>query len=139
MVSSRTLAGRELTVPDGLDGPTLLLVAFRQEQQRDVDTWIAAVPDGAGVSLLEVPVLARRWRPARRFIDGGMASNMDQRTREQTMCRDVLGSSSTDVHALLVDADGRVEWRTTGPATAAGVTALTAAIDRLDRGATPEA
>lgn len=137
--SSTTLAGAALTVPDDLTGPTLLLFAYRQWQQRDVDTWIAAGRD-TGVRLLEVPVLGRRWLPGRRFIDGGMASNMDRATREQTMCvythvenfrRDVLGVSSTKVLAVLVDADGRVAWHALGPADQAGTATLRAAIGDL--------
>ena len=137
--SSATLAGAPLTVPDDLTGPTLLLFAYRQRQQRDVDTWIAAAR-GTRIRLLEVPVLGRRWLPGRRFIDGGMASNMDRATREQTMCvythvarfrRDVLGVSSTRVLAALVDADGRVAWHALGPADEAGTATLRAAITDL--------
>ena len=104
--TSTTLAGEELTVPSGLDGPTLLCVAYRQRQQADVDTWLAVVGADPRVEVLEVPVLGRRWLPGRRFIDGGMASNMDAATRARTMCvytdvdafrRDVLGVRSTEV------------------------------------------
>lgn len=72
-----TLAGRHVVVPDDFGGPTLLLFAYRQHQQRDVDTWIRSIPRVDDVRVLEVPVLGRRWLPARRFINGGMASNMD--------------------------------------------------------------
>lgn len=130
--TSTTLAGAELAVPDDLPAPTLLLFAYRQRQQRDVDTWIAAVR-GTGVELLEVPVLGRQWLPGRRFIDGGMAANMDRSTREQTMCvytsvaafrRDVLGVSSSRVLAALVDRTGRVLWHALGPADDARAAAL---------------
>ena len=137
---STTLAGRPLAVPDDLTGPTLLLFAYRQHQQRDVDTWIRSVPPGSGVRVLEVPVLGRRWLPGRRFIDGGMAANMDQATREQTMCvytdvgrfrRDVLGVSSGQVLAVLVDAAGRVRWHASGPASDTGAARLRAAVTGL--------
>ncbi len=141
--SSTTLAGVSLAVPHDLTGPTLLLFAYRQRQQRDVDTWIAAAR-GSGVRLLEVPVLGRRWLPGRRFIDGGMAANMDQPTREQTMCvythvaafqRDVLGVSSRQVLAALVDEVGRVCWHGLGPADDADVVTLRARIADLAAGA----
>ncbi len=124
--SSTTLAGRPLTVPDDLTGPTLVVFAYRQRQQPDVDTWIRSLPPASPVRLLEVPVLGRRWRPGRRLIDGGMASNMDRATREQTMCvytdvaafrRDVLGVSSSRVLAVLLDRRGHVRWHAFGPAT----------------------
>jgi len=136
--ASTTLAGRPLVVPDDLTGPTLLLFAYRQRQQRDLDTWIRSVAGDSTVRVLEVPVLGRRWLPGRRFIDGGMASNMDQATREQTMClytdvvafrRDVLGVASSQVLAVLVDEHGRVRWHALGPAADAGVAGLRRALD----------
>jgi len=63
---------------------TLAVVAFQQRQQSCVDRWIdravaAGVPPttrGATgpipAAVVEVPVLSTRWRPVRRFIDGGM-------------------------------------------------------------------
>lgn len=137
---STTLAGRDLVVPDGLSGPTLLLFAYRQHQQRDVDTWIRAVRPDDGIRVLEVPVLGRRWLPGRRFIDGGMASNMDAATREQTMCvytdvagfrRDVLGVTSSQVLATLVDAEGGIRWRALGPASDRGRADLASAVADL--------
>ncbi len=137
---SRTLAGRPLALPRDLRRPTLLLFAYRQHQQRDVDTWIRAVADDERIDVLEVPVLGRRWRPARALIDGGMASNMDQPTREQTMCvytdvdrfrRRVLGTDSERVTAVLVSADGRIAWHALGPATAVSLAELVVAIGSL--------
>lgn len=131
--ASTTLAGRPLVVPDDLTGPTLLLFAYRQSQQRDVDTWIRSVAGDSTVRVLEVPVLGRRWLPGRRFIDGGMASNMDRATREQTMClytdvvafrRDALGVDSSRVLAVLVDEHGHVHWHALGAATDAGIETL---------------
>lgn len=139
--SSRTLAGVPLTVPDDLERPTLVCVAYQQRQQRDVDTWLAIVADDPRVDVLEVPVLGRRWLPGRRFIDGGMASNMDAATRAQTMCvytdvigfrRDVLGVTSEEVCAMLVAANGRVWWSALGPATPAAAADLRTAIGAID-------
>lgn len=140
---STTLAGRRLSVPDDLTGPTLLLFAYRQHQQADVDTWIRSIADDATVRILEVPVLGRRWLPGRRFIDGGMASNMDRTTREQTMCvytdvtafrRDVLGVDSSEVLAALVDVTGRVHWHAQGPASDTGAEDLRQALAQVKGG-----
>ncbi len=137
--SSRTLAGRDLTVPDDLEVPTLLCFAYQQRQQGDVDTWLAVVADDDRVGVLEVPVLGRRWRPARAFIDGGMASNMDEATRSRTMCvytdvdrfrSRVLGVDETEICAVLVGRDGQVAFSALGPVTPAAATALRAALDR---------
>jgi hypothetical protein len=135
--ASTTLAGEPLAVPDDLGGPALLLFAYRQRQQRDVETWIRSVPDNAAIQILEVPVLGRRWLPVRRFIDGGMASNMERATREQTMCvytdvaafrRNVLGVGSRRVLAVLVDPGGHVRWHAIGPASEAGARELRRAV-----------
>jgi hypothetical protein len=135
--ASRTLAGDDLALPDDLDGPALLLFAYRQDQQSDVETWLPAVPPDGSVRVLEVPVLGRRWLPGRRFIDGGMASNMDETTRRQTMCvytdvagfrRDVLGVDTTEILAALVTDAGAVRWHATGPATRETTAALRSAI-----------
>jgi hypothetical protein len=70
-------------------------------------------------------VIATRWSPARRVIDGGMAQAVrapEARRRTLTVYTDVrrvtdaLAIDTTDtVTVLLVDADGRLRWRTTGP------------------------
>lgn len=121
--SGTTLAGRRRTLPDDLARPTLLAFAYRQRQQPDVESWLAVV-QGDEVDVLEVPLLGRRWMPARRFINGGMAANMDLPTREQTMCvytdvgafrRDVLGVRSRKVLACLVHPGGEVAWHALGP------------------------
>lgn len=138
--ASRTLAGEPLTVPRDLTVPTLLCVAYRMWQQRDVDTWLATVAGDERIGVLEVPVLGRQWLPTRRFIDGGMAANMDASTRARTMCvytsvgrfrRDVLGVTSTEVCAVLVEPDGRVAWHALGPAVPDAVAGLQTAIDDL--------
>lgn len=94
-LSGRSLAGRNLRIPGDLAGETnVLLLAFRQRQQRDIDHWITALGavgvatspphDEGGLPILgrlaavlyELPLLGARWLAARAFIDGGMASNI---------------------------------------------------------------
>lgn len=138
--TSTTLAGDALRIPGDLGRPTLLVFAYERLQQRDVESWIHAVAGSDQLRVLEVPVLSRRWLPGRRAINGGMASQMDRTTREQTMCvytnvtafrRDVLGVTSTEILAALVTPDGTVRWHATGPADNAGAAALRAAVAEL--------
>ncbi len=94
-VKGRSLAGSELAVPGGLAGETnILLLAFHQWHQRDIDAWIAALSDAGiptspphdergratservPVVLYEIPMLGGKWQPFRGFIDGGMASSI---------------------------------------------------------------
>ncbi len=86
---TRALDGTPRDLPGDLPADrTLVLLAYRQRHQRDVDEWIAlavalgvpATPRGATgpltTAVVEVPFLARVWWPARRLIDGGMAQGI---------------------------------------------------------------
>ena len=69
-----SLLGEAKHLPADLPAdPTLVLLAFRQRQQAQVDRWIARAGDAP---VVEIPCLGRQWRPVRRFIDGGMASSI---------------------------------------------------------------
>ena len=91
----RSLAGSDLVLPGDLAGVSnVLILAFQQRQQRDVDGWIAALEE-AGVAgspphdesgravpgelpavVYEIPMLGGKWQAFRGFIDGGMASSI---------------------------------------------------------------
>lgn len=66
-VSGENLHGEKVTFPDDLKGqPALVLVAFKREQQAEVDTWLAqigafeaAIP---GIRVVETPTISStRW------------------------------------------------------------------------------
>lgn len=130
-VTGRTLLGAEVELPRDLPAErTLTLLAFQQRHQACVDRWIgqavaAGVPPtprgatgGLAVAVVEVPVLSTRWRVARRFIDGGMATGIgdpDVLARTITVYTDVGAvqrpldiPGSDEVHALVVTRDGAV-------------------------------
>ena len=130
-VRGRSLMGLEVALPRDFPAElTLAVVAFQRWHQDQVDRWIArAVAAGippttrgaAGpirVAVVEVPVLATGWRPARRFIDGGMTAGIgdpDVLARTITIYTGVaafqraLGiPGSEDVHALVVRRDGTI-------------------------------
>ncbi len=142
-VTGRNLEGRQLNLPaDFGNGRTIVLVAFRQRQQREVDTWMpeltALRAANQGLQVYEIPTLSSGWTPLRGWIDGGMARGItDQQVREVTVTlyirkgpfKETLGiTSEGTIHLFLLDGDGRVTFRTTGPANAAGVTALRSAL-----------
>jgi len=122
-VEARSLAGERFAVPDELPGRLrLLAVAFRREQQAQVDSWLDWLLDlearGDGLSVFELPVLSVVFAPARRLIDGGMARGVGTdaaRARTLTVYGDVrgvvraLGLAGTDTIALvLVDRSGTI-------------------------------
>jgi hypothetical protein len=137
-VEGRALDGTAYRLPEELPGSsTLVIIAFRQQHQRDVDGWIElavslgvpASPLGAerpmATAVVEVPLLGRRWLPARRFIDGGMASGIGDPVvlaRTITAYTDPvayrracgLGPDAGRVAVLLCGRDGSVTWWTRG-------------------------
>lgn len=142
-VVGTNLAGTHVRLPDQLDGRlNLLLIAFRQAQQADVDTWMpyaealeARRPD---VRAYELPVLSAAYRLARPFIDGGMrAAIPDPAVRRRTITlyldkaafRAALGVPGEDlIDVRLVDRSGTTLWRTEGAWDAARAAALDAVL-----------
>lgn len=142
-VTGRNLEGREFNLPaDFAGGRSIVLVAFRQRQQREVDSWMpelsALRAADAGLEVYEIPTLSSGWTPLRGWIDGGMARGItDQAVREVTVTlyinkrpfKEALGiTSEGTIHVLLLDGDGRVTFRTTGPATPEHIAALRRAL-----------
>jgi Polyketide cyclase / dehydrase and lipid transport len=115
-LSGRALDGKEYELPGDLAKQrTLLVVAFRREQQRVIDQWLPWLieleqrrPD---VAVYELPVLSSVYGPARWFIDGGMTRGIPDasaRARTITVYTDVakvvenLGLAGTDAIAVLI-------------------------------------
>ncbi|MGA2926547.1 MAG: hypothetical protein ABSG43_11220, partial [Solirubrobacteraceae bacterium] len=125
----RALDGKEYELPGDLANQhNFLVVAFRREQQRLVDQWLAWLIDlennRADVAVYELPVLSSVYGPARWFIDGAMTrGNPDAAARARTITfytnldkvLDNLGLAGTDTIAvLLVERSGRILARETG-------------------------
>jgi hypothetical protein len=140
----RTVAldGTRRDLPEDLPAErTLVLLAYQQRHQQDVDAWIAlAVANGVpptprGVvgpmasAVVEVPFLSARWTPLRRLIDGGMARGIADpdvlartltaygapaRHRRASGLGGPGAADGREVEALVVTRDGRVLWHATG-------------------------
>lgn len=131
-LSGQSLQGESRLIPAHLPAHrTLVLLAFKQSQQRDVDAWMA-VADSKGWlpdlskpqaqtlqwATIEVPCISRRWGLVRRFIDGGMATaiaNPAVLARTWTVYTDVdrvqraLGIvDSANIWVGVLDTGGRV-------------------------------
>ena len=131
-----SLLGQALRLPADLPAdPTLVLLAFRQRQQAQVDRWIARAGDAP---VVEIPCLGRQWRPVRRFIDGGMASSIGDPVvlaRTITVYGDVgailraIGAPGPDeVQARVVACDGTVLAAAAGEPEGTGWAAVDAAL-----------
>jgi hypothetical protein len=149
--AGRSLDGTECRLPAGLPAErTLVVLAFRQRQQADVDRWIdlavslgvpgdpLGAPEPRATAVVEVPVLGRRYLPVRRFIDGGMATAIREpavlaRTitvyTDPAAYRRRCGITTADqVTAMLVDREGNVSFQALGPPTARHPDELTTAL-----------
>ena len=115
-----------MSLPDGFEGErNVVIVAFRREHQALVDSWVpwldARADSDPGLHFYEMPTIGTQWSPARRVIDGGMATAIGDPVvlhRTITVYTDVrrvtdgLGIDRTDtVWLFLVDATGAVRWR----------------------------
>ena len=122
-LTGRALDDKEYELPGDLAKQhTLLVVAFRREQQSLVDQWLPWLIDleqqRADVAVYELPVLSSVYGPARWFIDGGMTRGIPDaaaRARTITVYTDVrkvvdnLGLAGTDTIAVLIlERSGRV-------------------------------
>jgi hypothetical protein len=147
-LEGRSLEGRRLILPADFEpGLNVVAVAFHRHHQRDVDTWIEdfeTLEAGIGASAWEIPTISGRWSPARRFIDGGMASAIkDARTRARTVT--VYGNTSRMTRALglpdrdqiavvLCEPSGRVHFMARGPRSDRAARELSAAAAELGNG-----
>ena len=123
-IDSKDLNGDAITLPDDLAGnPALVLVAFKQRQQVNVNTWLdelGAIESGIeGVRVIETPTISgQKWGWMAGFIDNGMRSgipDVEARARTITLFTDVgafrgaLGLESVDtIYGVLLDESSRV-------------------------------
>lgn len=131
-VHGTNLERRPFTLPDDLEGArNLVLIAFKREQQFEVDSWIPLARRLAqhdpGFSYYELPTISRNVPLARWWLDGAMRAGIpDPAAREATITlyldkeafRAALHlPSENSIYALLLERGGRVLWRSEGAAT----------------------
>jgi len=143
-IEGTSLSLVEHHLPGSLAGRVnLLLIAFRQWQQRDVDTWVptaaALAAEHAGFRAYELPVISKIYRPVSEFIDGGMRSGIpDSGVRDSTIA--IYFDRKRFLHALNIDSvgeivpmlvtpNGEILWRTRGLMTDDGDQGLRAAVE----------
>jgi hypothetical protein len=125
----RNLEGWTFTLPFDLEGRlNVVVIAFKREQQVDVDSWMPFLGKVAAthpeLRVYEIPTLARGYRLMQSFIDGGMRRGIpDAAVRAATITlyidktpfkRALRIADEERIHVVLVDRDGRVHWRAAG-------------------------
>jgi hypothetical protein len=128
-VSGSNLQRERLNLPEDLEGQrNLVLIAFQQWHQRQVDTWIPFARQMEetypAVRYYELPTIQRLNALARTFINEGMRAGIpDPVARERTITlyvdkgafRAALDLPDEDnIYVLLLDRQGRVLWRAEG-------------------------
>ncbi len=136
-LSGQNLEGRKFEIPGDLAGElNLVVVAFLQDQQTDVDAWLKAIElvDYPNVEAYEIPLLRRLPRFYQRRLNEGMAEGIpDQKAREHTITvytnrRAFLQSAGLhnekEVWATLIRRDGTVLWTHLGRPTSMAIADL---------------
>jgi hypothetical protein len=128
-VSGSNLQRTRLTLPQDFQGErNLVLIAFQQWQQTQVDTWIPFARQleetYPAVRYYELPTIQRLNTLARTFINEGMRAGIpDLVSRERTITlyldkkafREALQlPGEDDIYVLLLDRQGRVLWQAEG-------------------------
>jgi hypothetical protein len=130
-VWGKNLLGDRVNFPDDIKGtPTLVLVAFYQPQQTEVNTWLDRIPDLEAaipdLRVIETPTIkGAQWGLMAPYIDGAMRSGIpDPEARARTITlythtrrfREALGLGPDDrIYALLLDRGARLIHTEEGP------------------------
>jgi hypothetical protein len=143
-LESEDLNGRKRQLPGGLAGDwNVLLIGFQREQQKEIDTWLLALPalvtQHPRLAYYELPVIERSNPLLRWVIKNGMKSGIpDKQQRERTITlyldkkafrQDLQISSEDQIQVLVVNRAGEVGWRSEGLCTADKLQALEAFLD----------
>ena len=145
-VEGSNLEGEHFHLPSDFMGElNVVLVAFKREQQSDVDSWMPFLKS-VGESrpylrIYELPTLGRRYQLMRPIIDGGMRRGIpDAAVRATTITlyinkapyRESLRIPDEDrIYVLLVDQQGQVSWRAPNRFNEAKGAALVRRIDEV--------
>jgi hypothetical protein len=129
IVSGFNLDRQELEFPRDFAGElNLIFIAFLQEQQSVINTWIPYAQEVEytfpGMVYYELPIIDELPAVSRTFINEGMRAGIpDPKARQRTITlyidlkkfMQATGvPDNSDVHILLVNRAGEILWRATG-------------------------
>ena len=145
-ISGESLLRETVALPAYFSGRfNLIFIAFHQYHQRDVNSWLPLVEDladrQADFNYYELPTIRPMNVVSRTFLREGMRGGIpDSATRARTVTlhldkdafrRALAIPNENDIHLLLLDASGRILWRTTGAWSPAAGAALETALTEL--------
>ena len=137
-VTGINLIGENIAVPDDLAGDLkLLTIAFQREQQKDVNTWIEALPAfekiNTNLHYYEIPVIYEMNALQRMIVNNGMRSgipDLEARKRTITIYTDqkryieLIDANVNAIKTVLLDQKNHIIWEVNGPLTEEKKTAL---------------
>ncbi|MCU0643986.1 MAG: mitochondrial ATPase complex subunit ATP10 [bacterium] len=127
-LKAETLSGIDMKYPDDVKGKiTLILMAFKRETQRKIDSWLEpfskTFENDTTVQFFEIPMLAGAWKLMSPIIDGGMRSGIPKQKHGNVTtfygnvnkyC-ELLGiEDKSDGYVFLLDKNGVIQWRSNG-------------------------
>jgi len=128
-LEGENLRGQKAVLPDAARGKvTLVALGFSYESRRPVSAWTKRFRSDYGhnpnTAFYEVPMISGMARLAKLFIESGMRRGTVKEDHDKVITvyggaaawKDLLSVENTDVaYLLLLDRDGRVRWRHSGP------------------------
>lgn len=131
-VKARNLNGRELNIPTDLvkHRATVLVVALKRCHLAMVESWLPHLEqltrDIPGTDFYELPTLPALYAPVRGIIDNGIAQQHGKKrdtaehtftvyTNQTVFMKNARIASPDTIHIFLLDKDGQVLYRATGP------------------------
>ncbi len=127
-VNGIDLEGRKQELPQVFDNKlNLVIVAFKRQQQAEVDTWIKAaepmLKENPNLSFYEIPLIYEISAFKRMFVNNGMRFGIpDKIARKRTITvytnREeffkITKMKEDKIYALLVNSDGKILWTKEG-------------------------
>lgn len=126
-ISTKNLNDRSATFPSDLPGRrTFVLVAFKREQQADLDVWISklGLNKTNSPAWIEMPVVTDYGSIWRAFVDNGMRSGIKTKTARSRVftvygnrdkfLRKLKMPTADKVYLLVVQQDGKILARVDG-------------------------
>jgi len=124
------LQGNKQELPQAFQNKfNLVVVAFKREQQLQVDTWIKALEpilkEKSNLSFFEIPLIYELSSAKRFWVNNGMRFGiLDEVARKRTITvytnRDeffkITKMREDEIYTLLLDKNGKILWRVEGVA-----------------------
>jgi hypothetical protein len=126
-VQAKNLEGNPTTIPDDAKGKvTLVAVAFLQQSQGQLDSWLNPFYEKFGkrddFMFYEIPMIAGGYVFMKPIINGGMRGGLPQFKHKHVVTffgdvkqySDTLNIDPAFGHAFLLDKEGKIQWQNKG-------------------------